>query len=95
MRVVINCQHVDLTSALKEHVEAKVYKACDMLTAPPANCTTHLTVDGSAHKAEFVMHYKGHDFTASASNHSDMYVAIDSAVTKLRRQLTDFCPQTQ
>lgn len=90
LRVIISCQHLKLSSSLQKHTEDKVCKACDHLDSHPANCQVHLSVDGHINKAEVLMHYQGHDFTAHANNGSDMYAAIDAAATRLRRQIDSF-----
>ena len=90
MQVIVSGKHLEVTEALQEHATQKAQKACDHLSQLPAHCKVILSQENHANNVEFIVHHQGHDFVANASNNKDMYVAIDSAANKLRRQLDDF-----
>lgn len=90
MQVVVSGKHLDVSEALQEHATQRARKACEHLTSPPANCKVILAIDANTNKAEMAIHHRGRDFFAQGESADDMYVAIDAASNKLRRQLDDF-----
>ena len=90
MQVVVSGKHLDITPALQEHATTKVRKACDHLKQLPTRCQVILSKEGLENKAEFILHYQGHDFVAHANSQEDMYKTIDATAIKIRRQLDDF-----
>ena len=89
MQVSLTARHFAITAALKEHAEAKARKACSHLTNLPSRCQVVLIKDAHVHKAEINLHYHGHDLSAHGDSSADMYVAIDQATSRLKRQLDD------
>ncbi|HCM06265.1 MAG TPA: ribosome-associated translation inhibitor RaiA [Oceanospirillales bacterium] len=87
MQINISGHHIEVSSALKEHVESKVQRLehhFDQITR--ADVT--LTVEKTRHKAECNIHVNGGDLHASAEDENqNMYAAIDSLADKLDRQL--------
>lgn len=90
MQIIISCQHMDLSQNLREHVETKVMKACEIIDQSATNCQVRLNVSGHSHKTELTLRHSGHNFSAHADHDSDMYAAIDAACDRLRRQLGDW-----
>ncbi len=85
MQISISGQHVDVTPALREHVEEKLDKIIrhfDHLT----NTHVVLQVEKNRHKAEANINARGVQFHAAAEA-DDMYAAIDSMTNKLDRQV--------
>jgi putative sigma-54 modulation protein len=85
MQISISGQHVDVTPALREHVEEKLDKIIrhfDHLT----NTHVVLQVEKNRHKAEANISARGVQFHAAAEA-DDMYAAIDSMTNKLDRQV--------
>lgn len=85
MQISISGQHLDVTSALREHVEEKLDKIIrhfDHMTS------THvvLQIEKNRHKAEAKINARGIQFHAAAEA-DDMYAAIDSMTSKLDRQV--------
>lgn len=86
MQLTITGHHIDVTPALRNHVETKLSKLerhFDHLT--DIHCI--LTVEKLEHKAEATVHLSGGTIHADAVE-EDMYVAVDSLVDKLSRQVT-------
>ncbi len=85
MQISISGQHLDVTPALREHVEEKLDKVIrhfDHMT----NTHVVLQVEKNRHKAEVNINARGVSFHATAEA-DDMYAAIDSMTSKLDRQV--------
>ncbi len=85
MQISISGQHMDVTPALREHVEEKLDKIIrhfDNLT------DTHvvLQVEKNRHRAEANINARGVRIHATAEA-DDMYAAIDAMTSKLDRQV--------
>ena len=85
MQLTISGHHLDLTTALREYVTAKISrldKHHDQIT----NTHVILSVDKLRQKAEATLHIAGADLFANAES-QDLYAAIDLLSDKLDRQL--------
>ena len=85
MQISISGQHLDVTPALREHVEEKLEKIIrhfDHVT----NTHVVLQVEKNRHKAEATINARGTQFHA-AGEADDMYAAIDLMTGKLDRQV--------
>ena len=85
MQLSVTGHHVDLTDSLHNYVEDKMERLerhFDNVT----NVHVVLSVEKLRHKAEATIHISGADVFAN-SEEDDMYVAIDSLVDKLDRQI--------
>ena len=85
MNLTISGHHLDVTPAIREHVEEKfapIERHGDHITR--ADVT--LVVEKHHHKAEANIHVAGADLFASSAS-DDMYTAIDSLAEKLDRQV--------
>jgi putative sigma-54 modulation protein len=85
MNVNITGHHVEVTSALREHVMSKVDRIIrhfDHVTS----VHVVLSVQKLKQTAEITLHVKGKDIYADATD-ADLYTAIDALVGKLDRQV--------
>lgn len=85
MQINVSGHHVEITSALREHVNDKftrLQRHFDQIT----NTDVTLVVEKQVQKAEASVHVAGADLFA-ASESDDMYAAIDTLTNKLDRQL--------
>jgi putative sigma-54 modulation protein len=88
MQLNLTGHHIDITDALRNRVAEKVAKVerhFDQLT----NVHVILTVEKQRHKAEATVNVPGETLFAE-SVEDDMYVAIDTLVDKLDRQVKKF-----
>jgi putative sigma-54 modulation protein len=85
MQISISGQHMDLTPALREHVEEKLDKISRHFDNM-SNTHVVLQVEKNRHKAEANVTARGIQFHATAEA-DDMYAAIDSMTSKLDRQV--------
>jgi len=85
MHVIVTGHHLDVTDALKAHVDTKFEKLArhfDNVT----DVHVILAVEKLIHKAEATLQISGAKLFAE-DQQDDMYVAIDNIVDKLDRQI--------
>lgn len=85
MQVNVSGHHIEITPALKDHLNSKldrIERHFDNVTS--VHCI--LTVEKLRHKAEAKINVTGSTIFAEAVE-GDMYAAIDSMVDKLDRQI--------
>ena len=85
MQINLSGHHVDITPALREHVNNKLSKLqrhFDNIN----NADVTLTVEKLIQKAEASVHVAGADLFAACES-EDMYASIDQLTEKLDRQL--------
>jgi len=87
MQVIVTGHHLEITEALKTHVDAKFEKLArhfDNVT----DVHVILSVEKLSHKAEATLQISGAKLFAEDHQEEDMYSAIDNMVDKLDRQIT-------
>ena len=85
MNLTISGHHMDVTPAIRQHVEEKlasIERHGDNIT----RIDVTLVVERHLHRAEAQLHVAGADLFASSES-DDMYAAIDSLADKLDRQV--------
>lgn len=85
MQINISGRHIDLTPAIKNHIDSKL----DRLERHHDRITSSnviLSVDKLRQKAEATIHVSGKDFFADSES-EDLFAAIDLLADKLDRQL--------
>jgi len=88
MNLTISGHHLDVTAAIREHVEGKleaIQRHGDHIT----RIEVTLIVEKHQHKAEANLHVAGADLFASSES-DDMYAAIDALAEKLDRQVIKY-----
>jgi len=85
MRVTITGRHLELTDALKTHIEGKLGKF-DRLSVKIPEAHVMLDVEKYRHKAEIILHVN-HSILTSKEESDDMYVSVDGAMDKMERML--------
>ncbi|ARS54265.1 MULTISPECIES: ribosome hibernation-promoting factor, HPF/YfiA family [Kushneria] len=93
MQVNITGHHVELTDALREHVNqklAKLERHYDNIT----NVQVTLSIEKERQQAAATLHAAGAELHAQAEQ-EDLYVAIDALTEKLDRQLLKHKEKTQ
>ena len=93
MRIEVIGRNLDVTNAIREHAEAKAAKLPRYFDHIQ-QITFRLSPEDHHHKGSFrvelVVDVEKHDDFVSHASHEDLYTAIDQAVQKASRQLTDF-----
>ncbi|MGD9690619.1 MAG: ribosome-associated translation inhibitor RaiA [Phycisphaerales bacterium] len=94
MRIDVIGKHLTITDAIRGHAEQKAVKLpkhYDMVQL------ITFRLEELPHKkgftCEVVVDVEKHDDFVASSQHADLYTAIDHAVEKASRQLTDFKEQ--
>ncbi len=94
MKLDISGRHLEITEAMRNHIEEKAYK---LKRHFDGLMTVHATLSimGGQNEAEFVVTAKRHQFVAKATDEKSMYAAIDAVVDKLDRQIVRFKDRLQ
>jgi putative sigma-54 modulation protein len=85
MNLAINGHHLDVTPAIREHLEqklAKIKRHFDNVI----DITVFLSVEKLRHRAEINLNLPGKELSAEAIE-GDLYAAIDLVIDKLDRQV--------
>jgi putative sigma-54 modulation protein len=85
MQLNITTHHLDLTDAIKSHLEEKLQKVKRHFDKV-IDIKVILEVDNNTQSAEATVHMSGFDVFAKADD-DDMYIAIDKMVKKLDSQV--------
>jgi putative sigma-54 modulation protein len=85
MQIEITGHHVDITDALRDHIQTKFSKLKRHFEKV-INVHVILTVEKKVQKAEATLHMSGNDVHADAES-EDMYASVDLMVDKLDRQI--------
>lgn len=98
MNIKINSHHVEVTPAMRSHLENKLLRIGHHFDQV-MNVSVTLSINNEKEKdlhnhAEITLHLKGKDLFAEA-HHSDMYHAMDLVVDKLDRQVLKYKEKVQ
>jgi len=88
MNISISARHMDMTDGLKDHVESGLERIKDHFDRV-IDADVILSVERNRHIAEFNLHANGLRINAKESS-DDLYASIDSALTKVNRQVGKF-----
>ncbi len=78
-------RHVDVTDALRRHVEEHFSKIAHIFNDSTANAHVIMEVEKNRQKGEILLHWREHTMTASDTN-ADMYLALSRAIAKIEKQ---------
>jgi putative sigma-54 modulation protein len=78
-------RHVDVTPALRRHVEEHFSKLEHIFTDTTARAHVIIEVEKNRHVGEILLHWRGATLTARDVN-VDMYQALTRAITKIEKQ---------
>jgi putative sigma-54 modulation protein len=85
MNVTVTGQHMEITPAIRQHVEEKMQRVKRHFDHP-IDINVVLSVEKLLQKVEANVHLNGKDIFVETSN-TDMYVAIDEMSHTLDRQI--------
>ena len=88
MQIDITGHHLELTDAIRQHINARLSRLGQHLDNPPDHVHVVLEVEKNAHRCDIKTHCGGEDFFAHGED-AVMYAAIDRAADKMERQLRD------
>ncbi len=85
MKFEITGRHLEVTPALKAHVDDQLGKIEQVFEGKPAKAHVIIEVERGRHRAEIVINWRNEALTAVSSN-SDMYQSISQTVGKIEKQ---------
>lgn len=78
-------RHVDVTPAIRAHVEEHFNKIDTVFDDSTARAHVRIEVEKNRHIGEIIVHWKEHTLTARDVN-NDMYLALSRAIEKIEKQ---------
>jgi len=86
MKFEFTGRHIDVTPALKAHVEEHFHKIGDLFDSKPANAHVIMEVEKPGfHRSEIVLTWRSETITASSTD-SDMYLSLTQTIDKIEKQ---------
>ncbi len=79
-------RHLDVTPAIRAHVEEHFDKIDHIFNDTTARAHVIIEVEKNRHNAEILVHWREHTLTAHDTN-DDMYQALSRAITKIEKQV--------
>lgn len=91
MRIDVIGKHLEVTDPIRAFAESKAGKLTKYLDGMVQQITVRVEPDPrkKGFHAEVIADVEHHDDFISNAHHEDLYTAIDQAVEKVSRQLTD------
>ena len=78
-------RHVEVTPAIRRHVEEQFKKLEHLFDGDGAHTHVILAVEKNRHTGELIVHWRDHTLTAKDTN-GDMYMALSRAISKSEKQ---------
>ena len=78
-------RHVEVTPAIRHHVEEQFKKLEYIFDGSSADAHVILAVEKNRHTGELIVHWRDHTLTAKDTN-ADMYMALSRAISKIEKQ---------
>jgi putative sigma-54 modulation protein len=78
-------RHIEVTPALRSHVEEHFAKIEHLFDGKPVNAHIIIEVERGRHRSEIVMNWRNEVLTANSSV-SDMYQSLTQTITKIEKQ---------
>ena len=85
MKFDITGRHIDVTPAIRAHVDSQLAKIDSLFDGKPANAHVIIEVERGRHNSEIVVNYRNDTLTAATSD-ADMYNSISMTVDKIEKQ---------
>lgn len=85
MNIDITGRHIDVTPALKAHIEEQFEKIEHLFDGRPPKAHVIIEVERGRHRSEVVMNWRNDVFTAESDN-SDMYQSLSLTIGKIEKQ---------
>jgi putative sigma-54 modulation protein len=78
-------RHIEVTPALRAHVEEHFAKIAHLFDGKPVSAHVIIEVERGRHRSEIVMNWRNDVLTANSSV-SDMYQSLTQTITKIEKQ---------
>lgn len=78
-------RHIELTPALRSHVEDHFERISHLFNGKPAKVHVIIEVERGRHRSEMILNWRNDVLTATTSN-SDMYQSLSQTIDKIEKQ---------
>ena len=78
-------RHIDVTPALRSHVENHFERINHLFNGKPAKAHVIIEVERGRHRSEVILNWRNDVLTATTSN-SDMYQSLSQTIDKIEKQ---------
>lgn len=85
MRIELTGRHIEVTPAIRQHVEGQLNKLKFFKGKTTANAHVVVSVEKTRQKAEIVLNWRDHTLKATEAD-KDLYQAVSKAIDKLEKQ---------
>lgn len=85
MNIEFTGRHIEVTPALKAHVEEHFKKLNHLFDGKPAKAHVIIEVERGMHRSEIVINWRNEVLTAE-SHISDMYQSLSQTIDKIEKQ---------
>lgn len=85
MKIEFTGRHIDVTPALKQHVEDHFDRLNTLFDGKPAKAHVIIEVERGRHRSEVVLNWRNEALTATSSN-ADMYQSLTQTIGKIEKQ---------
>ncbi|HEY6805924.1 MAG TPA: ribosome-associated translation inhibitor RaiA [Pyrinomonadaceae bacterium] len=82
-------RHVEVSPAIRKHVEAHFKKLDHIFNGTPLRTHVIISVEKNRHTGELLVYWREHTITAKDTN-IDMYIALTRAIAKIEKQAVKF-----
>ncbi|MBB6428689.1 ribosome hibernation-promoting factor, HPF/YfiA family [Algisphaera agarilytica] len=89
MDILVNGRHLEITDPIRDYTHEKAGKLSRYFDRISKVEVVLTHKDAHSYDVEMIAHVDGHEHFVSHGTHDDVYTAIDTAESKLARQLTD------
>ena len=85
MKIEFTGRHIEVTPALKQHVEEQFGRLGSLFDGKPAKAHVIIEVERGRHRSEVVLNWRNEVLTATSSN-ADMYQSLSLTIGKIEKQ---------
>ncbi|HBE81683.1 MAG: ribosome-associated translation inhibitor RaiA [Blastocatellia bacterium] len=78
-------RHIEVTEALRAHVEEQFNKIDHLFKGKPAKAHVIIEVERGRHRSEIIVKWRNEVLTAETNN-SDMYLSLSQTIAKIEKQ---------
>jgi putative sigma-54 modulation protein len=85
MKIEFTGRHIEVTPALKAHVEDQFSRIENVFDGKPAKAHVIIEVERGRHRSEIIINWRNESLTAVSTN-SDMYQSLSQTIGKIEKQ---------
>jgi len=85
MKIEFTGRHIEVTPALKSHVQDHLSRIEDVFSGRPPKAHVIIEVERGRHRSEVIMNWRNEVLTANSTN-ADMYQSLSQTIDKIEKQ---------